>query len=171
MATRPLRESEIELARQVFEDKLPYGKVYLADRYFPFNEKTRTAVTAASLATFLPVRTLRSYTIFVGPDVYRDGADGPGFRDTFIHELTHVWQGYHRKHSWEYMVESMLAQGHAIITSGDRNEAYDYVPGEPWDSYNVEQQAHMVQDWFAGGMSEEDVLFPYIENHIRRGRN
>ena len=47
MATRLLKESEVEFARQVFEDKLPYGKVYLSSRFFPFNEGT--AVTVASI--------------------------------------------------------------------------------------------------------------------------
>jgi len=171
MATRLLKESEVEFARQVFEDRLPYGRVYLSNRYFPFNEKTRTAVTAASLASFIPVQSLRSYTIFVGPDVYEEGADGPGFRDTFIHELTHVWQGYHGLLGWAYMAQSMLAQGYAILTQHDRNMAYAYKPGEPWRSYNVEQQARLVQDWFLEGMkTDDDARYSYIVKHIRAPR-
>ncbi len=170
MATRLLKDSEVEFARQVFEDKLPYDKVYLADRYFPFNEKTQTAVTAASLATLIPVRSLRRYTIFVGPTVFRDGADGPGFRDTFIHELTHVWQGYHGVLGWAYMAQSMIAQGYALLTQHNRHVAYRYTPGDPWGSYNVEQQARIVQDWFLEGMQTTNVRYPYIANHIRAPR-
>jgi hypothetical protein len=169
MATRLLKESEVEFARQVFEDKLPYGKVYLSSRYFPFNEGT--AVTVASISSFVFVRTLRSYTIFVGPDVFGEGADGPRFRDTFIHELTHVWQGYHGLLGWAYMAQSMLSQGYAILTQHDRNKAYTYTPGESWESYNVEQQARLVQDWFLDGMkTDNDVRYPYIANHIRASR-
>ena len=169
MPTRLLSESEVSFARQVFEDQVPYDRVYLARRFFPFNENT--AVTTASLATFIPSRSLRSYTIFVGPRVYDEGADGPRFRDTFIHELTHVWQGFHSNLGWEYMVNSMISQGHAILTKGNRNRAYDYKPGKPWDDYNVEQQALLVQDWFRNGMREDDERYRYIVNHIRAGKN
>jgi len=169
MVTRLLKESEVEFARQVFEDRLPYGRVYLSDRFFPFNEGT--AVTVASVASFVPVRTMRSYTIFVGPEVYAEGADGPGFRDTFIHELTHVWQGYHGVLGWAYMVQSMLAQGYAILTQHNRHVAYRYKPGEPWGSYNVEQQARIVQDWFQDGMKTDgDERYSYIVKHIRAPR-
>ena len=171
MASRPLKNSEIEFARQVFEDHVPYDRVYLSSRFFPFNEKTGTTVTAASLASFVPLRSLRSYTIFVGPRVYDEGADGPSFRDTFIHELTHVWQGYHGLLGWAYMAQSLLSQGRAILTQGDRNKAYDYKPGRAWDDYNVEQQALIVQDWFLNGMREDDERFAYIAGHIRAGKS
>jgi hypothetical protein len=71
------------------------------------------------------------------------------------------------------MVKSMLSQGHAILTTGDRNNAYTYKPGQPWDDYNVEQQASIVSDWFADGMRTEDQddRFTYIVNNIRAGHN
>jgi hypothetical protein len=125
----------------------------------------------ASVSSLIPLRSWRSYTIYFGPDVFRDGAHQPEVRDTFIHELTHVWQGHHSSFAWAYMIESMVAQGHAIITQGNRNRAYDYTPGEPWENYNVEQQALIVQDWYRNGMSTDDPLFTYIANHIRAGRN
>ena len=169
MATRLLKESEVEFARQVFEDKLPYDRVYLSSRFFPGNKGT--AVTVASVSSFILVPSLRKYTIFVGPDVFDEGADGPLFRGTFIHELTHVWQGYHGILGWAYMAQSMLSQGYAILTQGNRNRAYNYKPGEPWGSYNVEQQARLVQDWFLEGMrTADDVRYPYIANHIRAPR-
>jgi hypothetical protein len=174
MATRLLRESEVEFARRVFEDKLPYGRVYLSDNFLPFNKETPgrrgTPVTVASASSFLFSRALRSYTIFFGPDPFKQGADIPDHGHTFIHELTHVWQGFHGVLGWEYMAQSLLSQGYAILTKGDRDEAYKYEPGAPWGSYNVEQQAYLVEHWYMGGMSPGDVLFPYIANHIRAGR-
>jgi len=169
MASRLLKPSEVEFARKVFEDQVPYNKVHLASYFLPGNDGV--PVTLASVSSLIPVRSMRSYTIYFGPDVFRDGADQPKFRDTFIHELTHVWQGYHSGLGWEYMVESMVAQGHAVITQGNRNRAYDYKPGEPWDSYNVEQQALLVQDWFRNGMSTDDDRYTYIVNNIRAGKN
>ena len=169
MATRLLKESEVAFARRVFEDKLPYDRVYLSDSFFPFNEGT--AVTVASVSSFVLVRTLRSYTIFFGPRPFREGADGPEFGHTFVHELTHVWQGYQGVLGWAYMAQSLLSQGYAVLAHGDRNKAYLYEPGAPWRSYNVEQQAYLVEDWFKRGMSETDERYTYIVNHIRTGRN
>jgi hypothetical protein len=174
MATRLLKNSEVEFARQVFEDKLPYGKVYLSDNFLPFNKETPvrrgTAVTVASASSFLLSRALRSYTIFFGPGPFKKGADDPDFGHTFIHELTHVWQGFHGTLGWEYMAQSLLAQGYAVMTLGSRDYAYEYKPGAPWGSYNVEQQAYLVEDWYVRGMSHDDERFPYIANHIRAGR-
>jgi hypothetical protein len=169
MASRLLNQSETDLARQVFEDQLPYNKIHLASYYLPNNDGV--PVTLASVSSLVPVRSLRSYTIYFGPIVFKDGADVPGTRNTLIHELTHVWQGHHSLFAWEYMVDSLLAQGHAILTEGDRNRAYDYKPGKPWDDYNVEQQANIVEDWFRNGMRADDELFVYITDHIRAGRN
>jgi hypothetical protein len=169
MASRLLTDAEIEFARQVFEDRLPYKKIHIANYYLPGNQGV--AVTMASLGSLIATRTRRSYAIYFGPDVFTDGAHAPRTAATFIHELTHVWQGYHRKHSWEFMVESMLAQGHALVTTGDRDQAYAYTPGGSWDSYNVEQQALIVQDWFTGGMKTDDERFHYVRDHIRAGRN
>lgn len=169
MASRLLSEAEIDLARQVFQDRLPYKKIHIASYYLPGNHGV--PVTLASVSSLIATPSRRSYTIYFGPEVHRDGADAPQTRAVFIHELTHVWQGFHRRHSWEYMVNSMLAQGHAIVTTGDRNTAYAYEPGGRWDGYNVEQQALIVQDWFRNGMRTDDALFRYIEDHIRAGRN
>ena len=170
MPSRLLRKSEIEMAREVFREQLPYDKVHIASYYLPGNQGV--PVTIASASSLLPfLSSGRHYTIYFGKDVFDNGADQPGIRDTFIHELTHVWQGHHSRFGWEYMVESMISQGHAIITKHDRNAAYNYKAGAPWDSYNVEQQAYMVQNWYRGGMKTDDDLYPYIERNIRAGRN
>lgn len=169
MASRLLKKSEIEFARQVFEDRIPYKKVHIVSYYLPGNEGV--PVTMASVSSIIPVTTLRHYTIFFGPEVFKEGADRPGVASTFVHELMHVWQGYYSNLGWEYMVKSMIAQGHAILTKGDRNKAYDYKPGKPWKDYNVEQQALLVQDWYRNGMREDDERFTYIANHVRAGQN
>jgi hypothetical protein len=171
MSSRLINEAEIALARQVFQDQLPYNKIHLASYYLPNNDGV--PVTLASVSSLIPIRSLRSYTIYFGPQVFKDGADAPGTRNTFIHELTHVWQGHHSHFAWEYMVKSMLSQGHAMLTTGDRNNAYTYKPGNPWADYNVEQQASIVADWFTDGMRTEDKddRFTYIVNNIRAGSN
>ena len=179
MPSRQLRQSEIDLARQVFRDQVPYDKVHIASYFLPGNEATPgkegTPVTVASVSSLVPFLSgSRHYTIYFGKDVFDNGADQPGRdRINFIHEMTHVWQGHHSRFGWEYMVNSMISQGHALITTGDRNTAYDFVPGKPWGSYNVEQQAFLVQNWFSDGMKtgDADKLYPYVEKNIRAGRN
>jgi hypothetical protein len=169
LTSRLLNQEEEALARQVFEEQLPYGRISIANFYLPGNEGT--PVTMASGTALIPIKSLTEYTIYFGPDVFREGAHSAR-RSVFIHELTHVWQGHHSTFSWEYMAESMLSQGRAIIKHGDRNKAYEYnlESLRPWDSYNVEQQANIVEDWFAGGMSETDPRFVYIKDNIRAGR-
>ncbi len=169
LVKRPINEDEVALARQVFEDQLPYDKIYIANFYLPGNEDT--AVTVASGTELIPIKALTEYTIYFGPVVFRDGALTPQkTRNTFIHELTHVWQGYHSTFSWVYMVNSMLSQGRALIVHRDRGRAYDFEPGGRWDSYNVEQQANIVETWFEEGMRPEHELYTYITMNIRGGR-
>jgi hypothetical protein len=166
---RPLTPSEIDLARRVFGDQVPYDKVRIAGHYLPGNRGT--PVTLASASTLLPSRGSRRYTIYFGPEVFRGGADARGVGDAFIHELTHVWQGWHGHLGWGYMIASVVAQGRAFVARGDRRVAYEYEPGRPWRSYNVEQQAQLVQDWFARGMRRDDERYGYIAEHIRAGRD
>ena len=168
LTSRPINGDEVALARQVFGEQLPYEQIHIANFYLPGNEGV--PVTVASGTAVIPIKSLTQYTIYFGPTVFRDGAQTPGIRNTFIHELTHVWQGHHSTFSWEFMADSLLAQGRALIVHGDRNKAYDFVAGETWDSYNVEQQANIVENWFANGMNTSDPLYVYITDNIRAGR-
>jgi hypothetical protein len=167
LTKRPLNEDEEALARQVFHDQLPYNRIHIANFFLPGNE--HVAVTVASGTELIPIKSLTDYTIYFGEAVFRDGAHTAKTRNTFIHELTHVWQGHHSAFSWQYMLNSMLSQGRAIIFHGDRNRAYEFEPGGVWESYNAEQQANIVESWFAGGMKTTDPLYVYIVENIRGG--
>ncbi len=169
LRSRPLNREEEELARRVFRDKLPYNQISIANFYLPRNEGI--PVTVASGTAVIPIKSLTDYTIYFGPEVFDDGAH-LRCTHTFIHELTHVWQGYYARFSWQYMVNSIFNQGLAVIRHGDRNRAYRYDPENllPWESYNVEQQANIVEDWFIGGMLESDSRYVYIVDNIRAGR-
>jgi len=108
----------------------------------------------------------------------------PGFGrvcDTFIHELTHVWQYYHG--DW-VKLSSVKAQAWEVITEitapieltpkglkvGKAFDAYGYRPldhSKSWDDYNSEQQAHIVEDWnWKRDVNSE--LYPFIAGVIRR---
>lgn len=115
--------------------------------------------------------------------MYRNGADNVhDALDTFIHELTHVWQGHNEGGQvvFNYMIRSLASQGWAIATHFDRNKAYDYDTNNylKWADYNTEQQANIVRDWFSrwslrtnrGNGSTTDARFVYIDKVIRPGR-
>ncbi|MGH6928864.1 MAG: hypothetical protein ACREEV_11145, partial [Dongiaceae bacterium] len=80
-------------------------------------------------------------------------------RDVFVHELTHVWQ-FHRGDSVK--LRSLYAQW---LGAG-----YKFTRGEPWHTYNVEQQAEVVEAWNEErkDRGEYDELFPYIHYIIRQ---
>ncbi len=122
------------------------------------------------------------YSIYFGSQVYYNGVDAiAGALDTFIHELTHVWQGHNEGVVFfNYMVRSLAAQARAIISHLDRNMAYEYDTNNylKWSDYNPEQQASIVGQWFswnplvvknAGSMSSHDPRYVYIEKVIRAG--
>jgi hypothetical protein len=77
--------------------------------------------------------------------------------------MTHVWQAFNDS-NWT-MARSFWAQ---TIGSG-----YEYTPGDSWDSYNVEQQAHIVEDWHKYKISSPmlaEERYPYVRLVIRSGR-
>ena len=104
------------------------------------------------------------YNISIGPVCYPDCTSkavwtGWGRIDAvFIHEMTHVWQYFHGSY---VKLSSIWAQ-----TVG---EGYTVVAGKAWDDYNVEQQATIVENWYAGGMHTGADEYPYIEKILRKG--
>lgn len=159
--TRNLSTAEDVLAKSVFLTFLPYGRILIGNQ---------TGVGGAPWTQHFG----GTFTLHVGPVAYADctssrSTSGAGvIRNTFIHELTHVWQGHHSRASGMYQLQSLGAQASALIRTGDRNNAYTYTAGAPWDSYNVEQQAEIVEDWSRSGMSSASPLYPYIRDHIRK---
>lgn len=160
-AERLLTDAEKHLARNVFEETLPYGAIYLSNGR-GLGKRAYTIPHPLHLGSFV---------IHIGPDVFRDATDSSNlmFNQTgdavFIHELTHVWQGANRSTAFDYIIDSLYNQIH----SG--SHAYDLDPAEvgkkSWDKFNAEQQAMIVQNWYEGGMLESDDAFTYIKDNIR----
>ena len=74
--------------------------------------------------------------------------------DLLVHEMTHVWQ-YHNVRT-----RIGLWISHFF---GD----YDFTAGGSWDSYDVEQQASIVEKWYHDGEKKTDQLYPYIRLVVR----
>jgi hypothetical protein len=159
MSGRPLFPAEMEIAFRVFKATLPYNKIFISPflgfQDLPFTT-TIPPLVAGPLAS--------GYSINIGLDGFLHGMDATNRAATLVHELTHVWQGAHRFISSRYMWESIAHQAIDWVRGTD---CYRYVPGNTWSSYNVEQQASIVEDWFKGGESTTDPLFRYIQDDIR----
>jgi hypothetical protein len=103
-----------------------------------------------------------AYLINVG-DEY-DKLSGNNQR-LLVHETTHVWQGKNSTFSQSYVYNSIINQH--LKGQG----AYTYTAGQDWSSYNVEQQASIVEDWFSQGENKSNNLFPYIRDYVRQGKH
>ena len=105
------------------------------------------------------------YTINVGGVYSSLASSAPRL---LIHEIAHVWQG---QHGVPFMSNSAVHQTlSAIANGGDVGGAYSFRPGTQWSTYNVEQQASIIEDWFGTGMSKGSNLYPYIRDNVRTGQ-
>jgi hypothetical protein len=118
---------------------------------------------------------------FGDPVGYTGDGDGPtGVRaagQLLIHELAHAWQITHSTFLPGTMCNGIANQ---LGTLGGDMSVYHYGPAGPrWDSFNLEQQGSVVDEWFAGrgeqspfGAMREDPANPYfryIRDNVRAG--
>jgi hypothetical protein len=155
MARRDLNGPERHLAARVFLYTVPFGRIRVTDRLGLFDRPYTLNHQG------FEGEDTNTYSLNVGPDLFKGMEQH--YKAFLIHELVHVWQSCHSAWAPSFIFSSIWHQA----TSKD---AYAYSPGEPWDDYNVEQQAHIVQDWFVRGQSDTDSLFPYIRDAIRAAK-
>jgi hypothetical protein len=143
---RVLDGPERDFADRVFRGRVPYDRVLLTnlvglgDR--PFTCPGPGGVIILNLGDG-----------FEDPTNY----NGDGSKDNvfasgqmFIHELTHAWQIANETFLPEYYCRAF---GTAASTAGGDMSAYGYGPADrPWGEFNTEQQASVVDGWFAGNM-------------------
>lgn len=160
-AERLLTDAEKDLARQVFEEALPYGAIYLSNG-LGLGQRAYTIPHPLHLG---------SYLIHIGDATFPDATDssiivlGQTADAVFIHELTHVWQGANRRHAFDYILDSVYNQVRFGSHAYDLNR--DDVGKKSWGEFNAEQQAMIVENWYVAGMSESDDAFTYIRDNIR----
>ena len=178
---RSLRAHERSIIRRVYSQSLPPLDRILVVSLNGISGRA-FAVPASLLATLAvpllqpvdltliqmvirPLKPLEYYLLFLGRRGYNNAIHQlydvrPG--DTLIHETAHVWQGFNRAFTWAYIFESVYYQ----TTEG--SGAYAYSPGRQWDTYGPEEQASIVEDWYANGELTSDPLFPYIKSNVRQ---
>ncbi|MFD9360092.1 hypothetical protein [Streptomyces sp. NPDC060031] len=161
--TRALTDEEYDWAnREVFAGTLPAKEnIVLTD------------TIGAEDRPFTFPRYDGKITLNMGPNGFRaprrfqlpggDERDG----EVFIHELCHAWQCEHTPAEIEWLADSIL--------SSIRPDAGNYgAAGPSYGDFNVEQQAHIVADWFSGrrgpAKDPSSPYFRYIQQNIRTGQ-
>jgi hypothetical protein len=163
--TRPLNGLEQAEARRVFGASLTLSRVEIADDT-GIGDRPWTGCG------------LWMYTIHLGKNAYENGtSQTPGLKATLIHELTHCWQGQNSTFGFGYMIGSVCSQAKSLVVTAASSPkgpntaaAYEYKLGKDWTDYNCEQQASIVEDWYAGGCSDTDPGFSYIRDYVRKGK-
>jgi hypothetical protein len=89
---------------------------------------------------------------------------------TLIHELTHVWQYQHG--GGAYISDSLCHQVAAWATTGSRNAAYDVTdivrPAKTFSNYTAEQQAMIVEVYYAVPDARDDAVYQALIEEMRR---
>jgi hypothetical protein len=160
---RPLNDAEKALAKRVFGTTLPVDDVILTN----LAGLGGRAFTAPGVDRKTYLNLGRAYGNPLGPG----GQSYPKPGQLLIHELTHAWQIAHTQFLPGLMCSGMVNQAEFIL--GDN--VYDYgPPGPGWSSFNAEQQAAIVDQWFGGNhhsnrykaMDQQNVYYRYIWDDI-----
>jgi len=170
---RGLRAEEIDFARTVFGDSIDYDCVRISNLN-GLNDRPFTIPTIDGHALI----NIGAGAAFDNPiTAVRDGKnDRPG--QLFIHEMTHVWQIMNQ------VVFDSIVPGYLCNGIGEQvslgQAAYNYGPaGAAWNTYGLEGQAALVDNWVAANgsqrilaadkktntrlpMDEASEYFPYI---------
>ena len=138
----PLTPDQIATARTIFGNSIDLTQVQVAETLL-INAPT----TFANTIRIAPGYTLNNRTL--------------------IHELGHVWQ--YQTMGSSYISSSINCQVGAMITTGDRNTAYEYtiVPGQPLTQYNPEQQATIIEHYYAFPSLQSDPEYQRLIEEVR----
>lgn len=182
---RHMTVEERAVADRVFQGRVPFDRVLLTnlvglgDR--PFTAPGPGGAILVNLGKGFddPVR-------YTGKGGDALGQNAPG--QLLIHELTHAWQIANESFTPEYYCRAVST---AAGTAGGNMSAYSYgAAGGNWSSFGTEQQASIVDDWFAGSdnpfdgpqkkfapmltedqapLEKQNPYFRYIRDNIRTG--
>lgn len=166
-----LYPEEVSLAKEVFQDTLPYNRIFISD-----SKNQTQGITISTRAN----RKRASY-LLLWSNAYKTNIAKASDRmkETFIHELVHVWQGqysgssgisYMANSTWNQFsygvrdifkngfgsgsrrISEMFRKGLIKEWGVHRNQAYSFKVeeiGKDFKTFNVEQQALIIESWYA----------------------
>jgi hypothetical protein len=137
--SRPMNAQEIQQAQQVFGSELPYQSVMLTN-LAGINGRAFT-MPGVDGKTYCNLGTYLGDTLGSANSAY------PANGELLIHELTHAWQIAHNSFVPGFVCSGVVNGVNYVL--GD--DVYAYGPAGPaWSNFNLEQQAQIVNQWFAG---------------------
>lgn len=153
---RTLRNDEADIARFVF-----------GDSFAAVEDVTLTNISGLSGRAFTIPSTSGGVIINLGSHYRHDATvDIP----LLMHELTHGWQIRRARFPEIFYCEAIPVQ----VKNSSSNQ-YTFTAGQQWRSYNLEQQASIVQSWVQGDGTDAyslgSSLFPYINGNVRTADN
>ena len=173
---RPMSAAERDFAEQVYKKTLPFDRILLTNM-IGLGRPYRRCFTIPTFGQKILVNLGEGFEDPMGYAGFGDPANPdrqkPG--QLFIHELCHAWQIQTKTFEVGYLCEGIVAQS---TTTGGNMSVYRYGAADrPYGKFNLEQRAHIVDDWFGGtgnqkdhGEKKEDdtnPYFKYIRDNIR----
>jgi hypothetical protein len=132
---RPLTTGEKTLLRSVFANTLSYD-----DQYVGRNDGEVGGPWNSYTPGYLPNMAVRLWSWDYSRESPIDAA-------VFVHEMTHVWQSGHGSHNAVRGIYLWLRYDH-IWGDYDNSYHYDLDSSSSFDSFNMEQQAQIIQDYY-----------------------
>ncbi len=133
--TRPLSESEIDLARPIFQDSLDL-------------ESIRIKYGGPLTAIYPGVTVGNTISFPVGEYDFDDRSD----RALLLHELTHAWQ--YQNNGWSYLVRALYEE----VFQADAYTVH-YDPSKLFVDYDVEEQCEIVAEhYLSNGEKYSDYI-------------
>jgi hypothetical protein len=137
---RGLTTEEIRYLRDTFGKSIDYSKVKIT--------RGNIAASPYGIGSHTAANTINLADNWNGP-VFQ--VDGTSLTENGLillsHEITHVWQWQNGDYS--YATGATMANLHAILTTGNRNNAYKWDDAHnqkiAWENWNPEQQAAAMQ--------------------------
>jgi hypothetical protein len=167
---RTMTQEERDFAAKVFFDKLPYDRIRLTNLS---HSGGRQFVLPNPIDGSILVNLGDAYSNTNPISYVNNSYPIPG--QVFIHELTHAWQIGNTSFMPGLICDSILHRDYDYRNESDPSTEWSR---RPWSSFNLEQQAHIVDDWYQAYSSDlnsvvalRDPAFHFISENIRTGRD
>jgi hypothetical protein len=170
---RAMTKEERAFASKVFMDKIPFDRITLTN----MSHGGGRAYTIPSIDGSILVNL--DDAPYDNPATYSDqrlGSDYSQPGSLFIHELTHAWQIANTSFVPGLIYD--VSSNYSYHSGGDESHRLDNIEWsrQPWSSFNLEQQAHIVDDWYGVFCNDlesfnalNDPAFHFISDNIRAG--